>query len=168
MPPPTFLTWFLRPARQVTTGILLLASSAIAELTEITDRGTASQTSEWNGGLFPASEAIDGDAATFSHTDANSSNNAWELELDAEYEIRSVELAMRIDCCVGRLTGTTLRWFDAAGDSVFEETVTDPGVGQTTTINLPPGTMAKSLRVGFENGATNPNANTSLIHFSEV
>ncbi|MFT5407377.1 MAG: hypothetical protein ACI9NC_000082, partial [Verrucomicrobiales bacterium] len=42
------------------------------------------------------------------------------------------------------------------------------GVGQTTTINLPPGTMAKSLRVGFENGATNPNANTSLIHFSEV
>lgn len=142
--------------------------SAVAELVDITSQGTASQTSEWNGGLYPAANAIDGDPGTFSHTDANTPNNAWEWSQPGDAEIRRVDLIMRGDCCAGRLSGATVRLFDSAGDSVYETAFTDPGIGQTVTVNVPWGTLARSLRVGFENGSTNPNASTTLLHFGEI
>ena len=57
--------------------LALLARTAIGSLEDVTAQGTASQTSEWNGGQFPAANAIDGDPGTFSHSDNNSPNNAW-------------------------------------------------------------------------------------------
>ena len=74
---------------------------------------------------------------------------------------------MRADCCSGRLTGVTLRLFDGEGDSVFDSLLT-PGPGQSIIVDLPPDTLVRRMRVGFENGATNPGAATTLLHLGEV
>jgi len=145
----------------------LFAGSALGALEDITAHGTASQTSEWNGGQFPAANAIDGDPGTFSHSDSNTPNNVWELLLDQERLVAKVELDMRADCCGGRLTGATLRLYDSEGDSVFDTALTDPGIGQTIEVNLPPDTLVRRLRVGFENGATNPGFATTVLHLGE-
>ena len=139
-----------------------------AELVEITADGTASQTSEWNGGVYPASLAIDGNPSTFSHSDATTPNNGWELDFTDERPIARVELVMRADCCAGRLTNSTLRLFDGEGDSVFDQPLDDPGIGQTIEIDLPPSTVARRVRVGFENGATNPGRTSAIVHLGEV
>ena len=60
---------------------------AFGGLVEVAGLGTASQTSEWNGGQYPAGNAIDGDAGTFSHTNTTTPNNFWEVLLDQEYEV---------------------------------------------------------------------------------
>ena len=136
--------------------LIALIWQACGQILDITDLGTASQTTEWQTGLFPAAGAIDGDSATFSHTDAITPNNAWQLTFENSHPISRVELQMRCDCCGGRLSGTILRLFDEEGDSVFAEVVEDPGIGGTTVIEIPPGIDARTIRVGLENGETNP------------
>ncbi len=74
---------------------------SFAGLVEVARLGTASQTSEWNGGQYPADLAIDGNAMTFCHTDASTRDNGWELLLDREYEVVRIEVQMRGDCCGG-------------------------------------------------------------------
>nr|NIP97651.1 hypothetical protein [Akkermansiaceae bacterium] len=163
MPPPALIR---RPA--LLALLVVMASPCHAGLVNLAGRGTATQTSEWNGGQFPAALAIDGDPATFSHTDGPTPNNAWSLRLDAEYGVARVEIAMRADCCGGRLTGATLRLFDGEGDSVFDRPITDPGPGRVVVFEIPGGIATHSLRIGFENGATNPSGNTAYVHLAEV
>ncbi|YCM43813.1 CotH kinase family protein [Verrucomicrobiaceae bacterium 227] len=147
---------------------LLAVSFAPGGLVEVAGLGVASQTSEWNGGQFPAGNAIDGDSGTFSHTNTSTPNNHWELVLDQEYEVVRVEVEMRGDCCGGRMTGTILRGFDEDGTSVFSEALVDQGVGASAVLEIPAGVGMKRVRLGFENGGKNPGANTSMIHFAEV
>ncbi len=141
---------------------------ARAERVDIARSGTASQTSEWNGGQYPARLAIDGNPATFSHTDSSTPGNSWSLVLDGDYEVVRLEIVMRADCCGGRLSGSTVRLFDGEGDSVFNSQLTDPGPGQVVAFDVPSGVVARSLRVGFEEGRTNPSAATTLLHFGEI
>ena len=141
---------------------------AEAQVLDITMLGEVSQTTEWQGGLFPASNAIDGIPSTFSHTDSTTPNNAWKLTFKDSHPISKVELQMRSDCCGGRLSGAILRLFDEEGDSVFEEKIDDPGVGGTTTIEIPPGTNAQSIRVGLEDRDTNPGTEIYVIHLGEI
>ena len=138
------------------------------QIMEITGLGAPAQTTDWPNGLYPAGKAVDGDPGTFSHTDAGTSNNAWELVFENDFGISRVELQMRGDCCGGRLTGAILRLFDGEGDSVYDEEISDPGVGQITVIQIPPGVKARKIRVGLENGGTNPGSTNSLIHLGEV
>jgi len=152
----------------IAAAIYLVVGTVRAEFVEITDQGIATQSSEWNGGQFPAGNAVDGDPTTFCHTDGDTANNAWQLEFDREQVISRVELDMRAACCEGRMGGATLRWFDGEGDSVFDAPITDPGSGQTVVFELPEGIVGRSLRVGFEGGATNPGAATTLVHLGEV
>ncbi|MDB4544338.1 discoidin domain-containing protein, partial [Akkermansiaceae bacterium] len=141
---------------------------ASGEFIEVAGSGTASQTSEYNGGLYPAGNAIDGNAATFNHTDITTANNHWEVSLDQEYEVGRIEVVMRGDCCAGRMSGTIVRGFDGEGDSVFSAELSDPGIGGTVVFEVPVGVMMERVRVGFEDGGMNPGAATSMIHFGEV
>jgi len=145
-----------------------LPTGAGAALIDITAKGTASQSTEYQGGRFPANLAVDGNLSTFSHTNTTTANNRWELLLDQEYEIAKVEVTMRNDCCGGRMTGSILRFYDEEGDSVFEETLTDPGVGGTTSFTISPEITARKIRLGLENGHKNPNTNLSLVQLGEV
>lgn len=148
--------------------LLFPSASSFAGLVEVAQLGTASQTTEWNGGLFPASGAIDGNAATFSHTDSSTPNNGWEVLFDREYEVARIEVQMRGDCCGGRMTGSTVRGWNGAGDSVYDVELSDPGVGATVSFDLPTGVMMSRLRIGFENGRGNPGTGLPVVHLAEV
>lgn len=148
--------------------ILLCQGSLSGAVLEITALGTASQTSEWNGGIYPAAFAVDGDPDTFSHTDITTRDNSWELAFADEHEVARVDVSMRADCCPGRASGVTVRALNGEGDSVFNALLADPGLGGTVSFTLPEGAQVKTFRIGFENGATNPGANTTILHLGEV
>ena len=152
----------------ISTLALVPFARSQATLIDVSREGTASHTSEWNAGQFPAALAVDGDPNTFSHTDGSTANNGWTLVLDQEHEIRRVELVMRADCCGGRLSRTIVRVLDGEGDSVFDDLVQDPGPGETLTFDLPQGIIGQSVRVGFEDNDTNPGAGTTYVHLAEV
>ena len=141
---------------------------SFAGLVEVARLGLVSQTSDWNGGQYPADLAIDGDGMTFCHTDASSRDNGWEVVLDREYEVAKIEVQMRGDCCRGRMTGAMVRGWDGEGESVYEAELADPGVGGTAIFELPQGMTLERVRIGFENGRTNPGSNTTIVHLGEV
>lgn len=129
--------------------------------TEITSQGFASQTHSHSSGLYPAAQAIDGDLTTFNHTESQTPGGAWELTFPTERELSSVEIVSR-DCCAGRLNGGTLRLFDGEAEMVFEVDLIDSGPLTTFTAEIPEGTMARSLRIGFD-----PDEN-GIVHLAEV
>ena len=129
--------------------------------------GTASQSTEWNRGQFPAGNAIDGRSSSFSHTDADTVDNHWRLAFAAERRMDRIEIVARQDCCAGRLTNAVMRLLDDDGGSVFDAAIVDPGPGETVVYSLPAGTFGKSIRIGFENGDFNPQGNR-VLHLAEV
>ena len=157
-----------RAGRILACFLSLGSSLAFGALVDVAGLGAASQTSEWNGGQFPAGNANDGSSATFSHTNTTTQNNSWQVVLDQEYEVARIEVEMRGDCCAGRMTGTVVRGFNESGVSVFSANLVDPGIGSTAVFEVPGGIKMERVRVGFENGGTNPGQNTSMIHFGEV
>ena len=137
-------------------------------LVDVAGLGVADQTSEWNGGQYPAGNAVDGDSSTFSHTDSSTPDNAWEIAWNQEYEVARIEVEMRGDCCTGRMSGIVVRGFDEEDLSVYSETMVDPGIGGSAVFEIPVGTKMDRIRIGFENGGTNPGLETTMIHFAEV
>ncbi len=146
---------------------LLLASLASAELIDIARKGHPYQSTEWNGGIYPAGLAVDGNPSTFSHTDVNSLANRWELSFDISYRIVEIRITTRADCCGGRLTGSTLRILDSEGESLHSEPIRDPGPGEELRFQLPGGLEASVIRIGFEGFASNPE-NNRVLHLAEV
>ena len=144
------------------------SSLAFGALVDVAGLGAASQTSEWNGGQFPAGNGIDGSSSTFSHSDTTTPNNSWQVVLDQEYEVARIEVEMRGDCCAGRMSGTVVRGFDEGGTSVYFANLVDPGIGSTAVFEIPVGINMERVRVGFENGGTNPGSDRTIIHIAEV
>lgn len=159
----------MQQSERLVLGVLTLGTGfAFGGLVEVAGSGLASQTSEWNGGQFPAGNAIDGNSATFCHSNTTTPNNAWEVLLDDEYEVARIKVEMRGDCCAGRLSGTIVRGFDEDGVSVFSTELSDPGIGSSVIFEVPEGIRMERVRVGFESGGTNPGANTTILHLAEV
>src|SRR6185369_8745406 len=107
---------------------------------------------------FPASNAIDSDATTFTHTE-NSPNSYWMADLRRSAPVDRIELINRATCCPERMGGLIFRIFDAASNSVFSAVVPNPGLGGKWTTNLPTGTAGRYFRFGSENGQTNEAGN---------
>ncbi len=109
---------------------------------------------------FPASNAMDGDPSTFTHT-ASQPNDYWLADLGAEFPIDRVELVNRQDCCSARLGGVVTRIYNGASNVLANavETIKDPGLGGTWTWTPPTGTKGRYLRVGLENGKKNADGN---------
>ncbi len=110
------------------------------------------------GGPYPASNALDGNVSTFTHT-ANQTNSYWLLDLGRVYPIDKVEVVNRVDCCDTRLAGLVLRVLDGASNSVANATLTNPGLGKTWTYNAPAGTVGRYVRIGLEDNHTNGGGN---------
>lgn len=106
-------------------------------------------------GSYPASNALDGNAATFTHTDATTPNNWWLYDMGVTKNIDKVEVVNRADCCNARLTGLVLRIQNSNQVTVASTTLVDAGAGQTVTFDAPPGTSGRYIRIGLENGQTN-------------
>lgn len=90
--------------------------------------GTATQSSDYGSGQFPAALAIDGEFENFTHTAAGVNlPAAWELDLGETYAIGSVVLHNRRDCCRSRLRDVTVLILDApGGDVVFRSALLNP------------------------------------------
>ena len=109
---------------QVFVGIFTgLVSATFATLVVVPvdlSSATATQSSEYNGGQFPANLAIDGNLGNFTHTDVES-NATWTLSLPAKTSFDIIRIWNRGDgCCQGRLQDITVTAFDdAAGANWF-------------------------------------------------
>ncbi len=88
-----------------------------------------SQSSEYNGGQFPAANAMDGSATNFSHTDTNDPGNAWwKANIGETMRLQSVNIQNRGDgCCPGRLRDIQVEVLDGSGSAVWTSIVLNPG-----------------------------------------
>jgi len=139
-----------------------MGSSSILAATQevVVVRGIATQSSNYDAGnSFPASNALDNNPASFTHT-ANIPNSYWEEDLLATYPITKIELVNRdLLSTAARMGGLTLRIFDSNSVSVASTTVTNPGSAGTWTYVLPEVVTGKYVRVGLENNVTNQGGN---------
>jgi hypothetical protein len=90
---------------------------------------SASQSSTWGGGIFPASRAIDGATNNFSHTeDGQSSNQWWKVNLGETLQLQTVRLYNRGDgCCPERLRDITVEVLDDVGATLWTSPLINPG-----------------------------------------
>ena len=85
------------------------------ELCNVAIRGFATQSSTF---LFGPGLAIDGDTDgdighnSLTHTGFDDASPTWEVELDRDYEIETIVLWNRTDCCSERLTNFTVSILD--------------------------------------------------------
>ena len=79
------------------------------------------------GGGVP-SRGIDGNASTFTHTDANVSvDHNWTLDFGVATDVEEVILANRSDCCGIRLRDITIRLEDQSGTLLVASPLLNPG-----------------------------------------
>ncbi len=89
--------------------------------------GTATQSSIGFG--FPAEIAIDGNTANFTHTEANDvfpDPSWWQVDLDQGYDIASIIIHNRDNCCGSRMRDLTVFILDENGDVVFTSPLLNP------------------------------------------
>ncbi len=89
---------------------------------------TATQSSDYAGGIFPAVLAINGSLDDFTHTDVGQNLPAtWEVDLGAEGNIEEIVLWNRRNCCGSRLRDITVSVLNLAGDAVlFQSDLLNP------------------------------------------
>ncbi len=87
--------------------VVALAASVDAQV-NIGAFGTATQSSDFGGGQFPASLGIDGDLGNFTHTAAGQFPATWQVAFDDEFAIEQIVLHNRDNCCQSRLRDVTV------------------------------------------------------------
>ncbi len=88
--------------------------------------GTPSQSSDYGNGQFPASFAIDGNLGNFTHTLANDNfpdNSWWEIELNQDYPLESIQIHNRDNCCGSRMRDIVVLILDEAREIVYESEI---------------------------------------------
>jgi hypothetical protein len=91
--------------------------------------GTTSQSTGYDGvgqDLFPASNAIDGDLNTFTHTASADALSSWQDDLGDSYAIEAIQLYNRADCCAYRLRDVTVSILDLDGQVVWTSELQNP------------------------------------------
>lgn len=91
----------------------------------------ASQSSTFGNNQFPAHNAIDGDASTFSHTHNPKAGEWWQVKLGQLSNIQKIVIINRRDCCQNRFSNVRLDIMDQNGNTTFSTTI-------VRTINLQP------------------------------
>ena len=102
-------------------------SPALCELERnIAAGSTALQSSEYQGGQFPASLALDGDPGNFTHTGTGQGPAVWQVDLGEPHAIREVVLHNRDGCCSARLRDISLEVLDDIGRLQFRSALINP------------------------------------------
>ena len=91
---------------------------------------TATQSSDFGSGQFPASLGIDGNLGNFTHTTGSDDNATWEVDLGRSVDIGGIILHNRTSCCGSRLRDVTVSILDGEGDDggavLFESELLNP------------------------------------------
>lgn len=88
--------------------------------------GTATQSSDWGNGLFPAERGNDGDLSNFTATDANDAEGTWTVDLGGEFHISAITLHNRDSCCESRLRDITVVIESGEGIVRWESALLNP------------------------------------------
>jgi F5/8 type C domain/PEP-CTERM motif len=134
---------------------------------------TATQSTSFGGGAFPASNAIDGNFGNFTHTDIPETNATWTLTLAADTDFDIVRIWNRGDgCCGYRMSDLTVRAFDdvAGTNNIFTSAALNPGNvlngPQRIDLSTPP-LNARVLKIS--RAASDPNTHDgSVLSLGEV
>ena len=87
----------------------------------------ATQSTSYSGGAFPAANAVNGNPADFTHTDAEATDNWLQVDLGANFEVNSVLMLNRGDgCCGERLRDITVSVLDASLATVYSSPLLNP------------------------------------------
>ena len=128
---------------------------SVPEGTEIGQRGEASQsTTLYNDDTYAAAKGIDGDRATFSHTDLTTRGNYWQLRLDASYSLGRIEIVNRQNYG-SRLNGCVVKVLDENGTVLYRRKIQNAADGAILTFNLPEGTVGRYIKIGLEGDEKN-------------
>lgn len=79
-----------------------------------TPEATAEQSSVWGNDEFPATNAFDGDPATFTHTGNDDPDPTWTGTLASPQQARGIILFNRHNCCQNRLSDVTVEVYSTA------------------------------------------------------
>ena len=120
--------------------------------TYISSNGQATQSTLFPG--YPASNGIDGNINSFSHTDLTSPGNYWQLELNDNYSIGKIEIFNRNMYGV-RLNGCVLKVLDENKNVVWSKKITNATDGGKLEFNLPEKTVGKYIKIGLEGNSKN-------------
>lgn len=124
-------------------------SSAATNWASAANGGMATQSTSYYG-IFPAGNAIDGDSATFTHT--NNLDASW-LAVDFRQDrlISRVELVNRQDACQNRLSNFRVTVEDSSGSIVAEKCYyeTTGSVGASEAWVLPATVAVRRVKVEF-------------------
>ncbi len=113
----------------------------------------ATQSSDGYG--YTGVGAVDGDAMTFSHT-ADGDLTPWlAVDLARNYEVSTIRLLNRVDCCAERLYDITVTLSDSTGATVWTSGVVNPvasgeapvSPGSQVELALPGGTVGARVTV---------------------
>ena len=139
--------------------------------------GSASQSSNWSGNLFPANNAIDGNLGNFTHTDLNQSPASWQVTLDEDNVIEQIVLHNRDNCCGSRLRDITVTILNSAGGVSYQSALLNPENTLNSpaflTLNLPQPVTGSVIQVqrtpdpDLSGGAGGP-AETTVLSLGEV
>ncbi len=99
-----------------------------ADAVNVAPLGTATQSSEYGGGAYPASNAINENFGDFTHTigDTSDPDPWWQVALPAEFEISAVVLYNRTSCCGLRLRDITVVVEDEDGTQTYQSELLNP------------------------------------------
>lgn len=104
---------------------------------------------------YTGAQAVDGEPGTFSHTGDGDTSPWLSIDLESDFEISTITLMNRADCCAERLYNVVVEIADADGETLWtSETVNPVAEGVTPTspgslVELPvePPVVGRAVRV---------------------
>ncbi|MDD2598787.1 MAG: lamin tail domain-containing protein [Kiritimatiellae bacterium] len=137
-----------------------------AEQINLSQDAIVSQSSNFGGSAYPASNAIDNDPNTFTHTD-DIANSYWMATFLQPTPVDRIELVNRNSCCDNRMNGLVLRFLDENNQTIEVTNISNPGLGGTWSYEPLNTVTAKYVRVGLENNNKN-GGNNYYVTLAEV
>ncbi len=104
----------------------LVPNLLFGALINVAPIGTATQSSDFGAGQFPASLGIDGNTGNFTHTAAGDTPATWQVDLGVALPIEEIILHNRDNCCGTRLRDITVQILDAAEAVQWESDLLNP------------------------------------------
>jgi hypothetical protein len=132
---------------------------------------STSQSSNFSA-QFPASNALDGNPNTFTHTAATDRSASWTMEFQEERIIDQIILGNRLNCCGDRLRDIRVEIFDGVGNQTFASPLLNPGNSLGSPLSIPvtiPAVKGQRIvvsRVANLNDQVNGNGN--ILSLGEV
>ncbi|MGJ8641641.1 MAG: lamin tail domain-containing protein [Opitutaceae bacterium] len=118
------------------------------------------QSSEGDDGRT-ADQAVDDSTRSYSLT-ADLAGSFWQAEFERSFELERLEIVNRSEPVDVEMDGLRLSLVNMDDQTVYETILTNPGSRGTSVIDLPAGTLARTLRIELPDGSVNGAGNYQI------